>query len=56
MYPASTAAWTSEDATRSRARYQAKTLRLNKLETEKAERLQRQKELLAKVKQTKTSI
>ncbi len=56
MYPASTAAWTNEDVTRSRARYQAKTLRLNKLETEKAERLQRQKELLAKIKQTKTSI
>jgi len=56
MHPAPSATWTNEDATRSRARYQAKTLRLKKLETEKAERLQRQKELLAKAKQTKTSI
>ncbi len=47
--------WTHEDATRSRRRYQAKIQRLNRLETEKAERLQRQKQLLNKLKQTKTA-
>lgn len=45
--------WTSEDADRSRRRYQAKNRRLAKLEAEKAERLQRQKQLLAKINKTK---
>lgn len=41
--------WTLADATRSRQRHQAKNQRLMRLDTEKAERLQRQKQLLAKV-------
>ena len=55
MEPADSQAWSNADALRSRQRYQAKVQRLHRLETEKAERLQRQKTLLAKVKQTKTS-
>jgi electron transport complex protein RnfB len=56
MHPTPSATWTSEDSTRSRQRYQAKTQRMIRLETEKAERLLRQKELLAKMKPTKTSL
>jgi len=54
LQPAIPDSWNNEDAERSRLRHQAKIQRINRLETEKTERLQRQKELLIKVKQTKT--
>jgi H+/Na+-translocating ferredoxin:NAD+ oxidoreductase subunit B len=54
MQPAPNPNWTLEDANHSRIRYQAKNLRLAKQETEKAERLIRQKQLLAKINKTKT--
>lgn len=41
-------AWSREDAERARQRYQAKNRRLARLEAEKKERLNRQKQLLAK--------
>ena len=54
MVPAPTFDWSNEDAERSRRRYQAKNLRQAKQEAEKAERLARQKQLLTKIKTTKT--
>jgi electron transport complex protein RnfB len=53
MQPADDPSWTEEDAERSRRRYQAKKLRLARQEAEKAERLERQKRLLAKIKTEK---
>lgn len=53
MQAADMPAWMEADAERSRRRYQAKTQRLAKQETEKAARLEKQKALLAKLKQTK---
>jgi len=53
MQPADDQTWTEEDAERSRRRYQTKNLRLAKQEAEKAERLERQKRLLAKIKTKK---
>ncbi len=53
MALASNPNWTVEGAKRSRQRYQAKKQRQAKQETEKAERLARQKELLAKIKTKK---
>ena len=53
MKPASEQAWTEENANHSRQRYRAKNLRLAKQEAEKAERLARQKEMLAKIKTKK---
>ena len=50
MMPAPESRWTEADAERSRRRYQAKKLRMIKQETEKADRLNRQKQLLAKIK------
>lgn len=50
MKPASVAEWTPDDASRSRRRFQAKKQRLARLETEKAERLHKQKQLIAKIK------
>lgn len=56
MIPAPASTWTDEDANHARHRYQAKNQRLAKLEAEKAERLARQKEMLAKIKTKKTSL
>lgn len=56
MQAAETPDWTDEDAEQSRRRHQAKNRRLAKQEAEKAERLARQKQLLAKIKTKKTSI
>lgn len=50
MEPAPLLAWTKADADRARLRYQARNRRLARLEAEKVERLQRQKQLLAKLK------
>ncbi len=50
MVPAQSKEWTQEDAERSRHRYQLKHQRLAKQEAEKAERLAKQKQLLAKLK------
>ncbi|MGY6276275.1 RnfABCDGE type electron transport complex subunit B [Methylomonas sp. MgM2] len=50
MAPASELAWTEEDADRSRRRYQAKNVRQAKQEAEKANRLVRQKQMLARIK------
>jgi len=47
-------AWNRDDADQARRRYDAKNRRLVKLEAEKAERLKRQKQLLAKLNQPKT--
>lgn len=55
MKTAESQTWSDQDALHSRQRYQAKTQRMHRLESEKAERLQRQKALLTKIKQTKTS-
>lgn len=54
MQPAPDPNWTTADAERSRWRYQAKKRRQNRQEMEKAERLNRQKQLLAKINQPKT--
>lgn len=56
MAPAPNPAWTNRDAERSRRLYQAKNLRLAKQEAEKAERLAKQKQLLAKLKTTKSQL
>ncbi len=48
--------WNKEDADRARRRYQAKNLRLARLEAEKIERLNRQKQLLAKLNKPKTGV
>ncbi|MDD2759676.1 MAG: RnfABCDGE type electron transport complex subunit B [Methylomonas sp.] len=53
LVPATNPIWTNEDANRSRRRYQRKNLRLARQEAEKAERLARQKQLLAKIKTQK---
>lgn len=53
MQPAADVNWTTDDAERSRRRYQAKNQRLAKQDAEKAARLQRQKQLLAKINQAK---
>jgi len=50
MMPAANPVWLDEDASRSRRRFQAKKRRQAKLETEKAERLARQKAMLTKIK------
>lgn len=50
MTQASPPSWTQEDADHSRRRYQQKKQRLAKQEAEKAERLAKQKQLLAKLK------
>ncbi|WAR44145.1 RnfABCDGE type electron transport complex subunit B [Methylomonas rapida] len=55
MIPAQANEWTSEDAERSRRRYQLKNQRLARQEAEKVERLAKQKQLLAKLK-TKTQL
>ena len=49
MQPAHDPRWTTADAERGRTRYKAKKQRQIKQETEKAERLNRQKQLLAKI-------
>lgn len=54
MQAASDPNWTLAHADHSRQRYQARNLRLAKQETEKAERLNRQKQLLAKINKAKT--
>lgn len=46
-------AWNQDDADRARRRYQAKSRRLARLEAEKIERLNRQKQLLAKLHKPK---
>ncbi len=53
MEPASPPEWSSQDAERSRNRYHAKNQRLARQDAEKADRLAKQKQLLAKLK-TKT--
>lgn len=47
-------AWSADDANQSRRRYQAKNRRIARLEQERADRLQRQKQLLAKLNKAKT--
>lgn len=54
MRPAADPAWSMENAQRGRRRFLAKTRRLARQEADKTERLNRQKQLLAKVKDTKT--
>jgi electron transport complex protein RnfB len=49
-------AWNQDDADQARRRYYAKNRRLAQLEAEKAERLKRQKLLLAKLNQPKTGV
>ena len=49
-------AWGREDAEQARRRYQAKNQRLAKLEAEKIERLNRQKQLLGKLNKVKTGL
>lgn len=49
-------AWNQDDAAQARRRYQAKNRRLAKLEAEKIERLNRQKQLLTKLNQPKTGV
>ncbi|AEG01714.1 RnfABCDGE type electron transport complex subunit B [Methylomonas methanica] len=56
MQPAADQNWTAENANHSRRRFQAKNRRLAQQETEKTERLNRQKQLLAKIKSAKTSL
>ncbi|MBS3964414.1 MAG: RnfABCDGE type electron transport complex subunit B [Methylomonas sp.] len=51
MQPAAVTEWTQDDADRSRRRYQAKQQRQARLADEKAERLARQKQRLAQLKQ-----
>ncbi|MDT4332113.1 RnfABCDGE type electron transport complex subunit B [Methylomonas sp. MS20] len=53
MVPAPNLTWTETDADRARLRHLTKQQRLTKLEAEKAERLQRQKQLLSKAKSAK---
>ncbi|MGZ5000469.1 MAG: RnfABCDGE type electron transport complex subunit B [Methylomonas sp.] len=48
--------WNQENADQARRRYQAKNQRLARLEAEKIERLNRQKQLLAKLNKTKTGL
>lgn len=48
--------WNKEDADQARRRYQAKNLRLARMEAEKIERLNRQKQLLAKINRPKTGV
>ncbi|NOV31386.1 RnfABCDGE type electron transport complex subunit B [Methylomonas sp. ZR1] len=55
MIPAN-AEWTTENADQSRRRHQAKNRRQAKAEAEKSERLNRQKQLLAKLNKGKTSV
>lgn len=54
MQPAADPDWTAENADHGRRRFQAKNRRLAQQEEEKAERLNRQKQLLAKIKSAKT--
>ncbi len=49
-------AWNNENAEQARRRYQAKNRRLARLESEKVERLNRQKQLLAKLNKPKTGV
>lgn len=56
MQPATESSWTEVDAERSRRRYQAKKLRQIKQEAEKTERLNRQKQLLAKINKVKSQL
>ncbi|CAD6881663.1 Iron-sulfur cluster-binding protein [Methylomonas albis] len=55
MIPANTE-WTKANADQSRQRHQAKNQRQAKVEAEKSERLNRQKQLLAKLNKGKTSV
>jgi len=55
MIPAN-AEWTAANAEQSRQRHQAKNRRQAKAEAEKSERLNRQKQLLAKLNKGKTSV
>ena len=54
MQPAPEPNWTEADAARSRQRYQAQKQRFAKQEIEKNERLNRQKQLLAKINKLKS--
>ena len=54
MQPAPNPSWTLADADHSRMRFQAKNQRIAQQTTEKAERLNRQKQLLAKINKAKT--
>jgi electron transport complex protein RnfB len=56
MQPAANSDWSVENAERGRQRFQAKKHRLSRQEAEKAERLNRQKQLLAKIKHAKTAL
>jgi electron transport complex protein RnfB len=55
MIAATPANWSSSDANRARLRYEARNRRLAKLEVEKAERMNRQKQLLAKLNKAKAA-
>ncbi len=56
MQAATPSEWTQANADASRQRHQAKNQRQAKQELEKAERLNRQKQLLAKLNKAKTSV
>lgn len=56
MQAAADTTWTVENAKHSRRRFQAKNRRLAQQEAEKAERLIRQKQLLDRLKNAKTSL
>lgn len=56
MQPATEPNWTEENATHSRQRYHAKKQRLAKQELDKIERLNRQKQLLAKINKAKIQL
>jgi len=56
MQPAADSDWILENAERGRQRFQAKNQRLARQEAEKGERLNRQKQLLAKIKQAKMAL
>ncbi|MBD9359106.1 RnfABCDGE type electron transport complex subunit B [Methylomonas fluvii] len=55
MIPAN-AEWTADNADQSRQRHQAKNQRQTRAEAEKSERLNRQKQLLAKLNKGKTTV
>lgn len=54
METSSLPAWNQDDADQARRRFQAKNRRLARLEAEKTERLNRQKQMLAKLNKPKT--
>lgn len=56
MQPATDSDWSVENAERGRQRFQAKNRRLARQEAEKAERLNRQKQLLAKINHAKSQL